>query len=94
MFGGLSSVSDFHLGTRNSPDVDSGVERGLGSLLLLGHRIDGGESLLARRIAGGADLLAFRHGECSRLIGDEAFKLEWTGPKKASLAKSGGSHEG
>lgn len=91
---GSSGVSNFHLPVRSSPDIDSGVERSLGSLLLLGHWIDGGESLLARRVAGGADLLAFRHGECASLIGDETFKLEWTGPRKASLAKSGGSHEG
>lgn len=77
-----------------SPHVDCGVERGLGSLLLLRRRVDGGQSL-ARGLARGADLLAFgTHGERSSLFGKETLKFEGPRTRKASLAEGGGSHEG
>lgn len=69
------------------------MESGLGSLLLLRRRVDGGQSL-ARGLAGGADFLAFGHGEGASLIGEELFQFERPGPGKASLAEGGGSHEG
>lgn len=76
-----------------SPHVDGGVESGLGSLLLLSRRVDGGQRL-TRGLAGGADLLAFGHGESASLVGEELFQFKWSGPGKASLAEGGGSHEG
>ena len=77
-----------------SPHIDGGVECGLGSLLLLSGRVDGGQSL-AGSLARGADLLAVSaHGEGSSLIGEKLSEFKGPGPGQASLAKRGGSHEG
>lgn len=91
-----TSVSRAILGERGtiSPHIDGGVECGLGSFLLLGGRVDGGQSL-AGSLARGADLLAVgAHGEGTSLIGEKLSEFKGPGPGQASLAKRGGSHEG
>lgn len=76
---GSAAVSPHQMG-EISRHVDSGVEGGLGGLLLFGRWVDGGETRLARDLTGGTDLLAVGHGESAGLIGEETLKFKGSRP--------------